>query len=296
MLLSTITLTGCTSPTSDQTRPAERLDLEFADMIVTLTPGEPGEAPGRMFTGRAGDLFAADPNGTAEFPGRAVKSGTVIYTTYNGIGWTKYGFDAAAFRTSTVQLLAWDLKYLTEHAGFRGNVTTTLVGHTWAGEGHFDAGGSRMDYSVTIEAAGTNIVSARVEASGALESPYTFAPGPALPWAIEVPSKSLDPETIAKGDTVSADAHAFIVQLINDYTRGHAGLVPERISAEDLRVELLASGKSWPANHYTSAPIANQTSSGNLRWLRCEPTVGYYAAYGWDATLFDSSWGGKPCK
>jgi hypothetical protein len=296
LLAAILFLGGCTSPTEGGENQQEVFDLDFANMVATLTPGEPGESPGKVFTARAGDLFAVDPNGTAEFPGRAVRSGTDIYTTYNGIGWTKYGLGETQFRTGTVQMLAWDLRYLVEHESFRRNGTATSRSNEISGAGHFDAAGGRIDYTLTIETSGRDILTARVAASGALESPYTFAPGPALGWAIEIPPKSMGPEAISKGDTVTAERHAFIVQLINDHARNHAGLLPERITGEDLRVELLASGKSWPANHYTSTPMANQTSSGNLKWLRCEPTVGYYAAYGWDAVLFDSSWGGKPCK
>ena len=67
-------------------------------------------------------------------------------------------------------------------------------------------------------------------------------------------------------DGVAYEGHAEVIRLIQDYASKRAGVLPDRVDAATLNVELLASGGSWPEGAYDGQALHDGLGK---RLLRC---------------------------
>ncbi|HEV8361855.1 MAG TPA: hypothetical protein VGR28_15515 [Candidatus Thermoplasmatota archaeon] len=285
---------GCTAPTPSPGDPATPA-LRYGPMLATFTPAEPNELPGQVRVGWSAEGFGVVSDAAAEFPTGALRVGGALFVTYAGMGWLHYTEQDPRAGAWPAQALALDLRGLLEQPGARVERTGSAQDARVEARGSFRAGDLDVPYHAVLTVQGDLVVAARVEAEGARESPYALEPGPALGLRIARPGEVMDPDDAAPLNIAAGEAHAVLVGLVSAYARNHAGLLPERLTPDDLRVELVASGQAWPDNPFTDAPLRAAEEHGGFRWTRCEPTVGHYAGYGWDGPLAESKWGGRDC-
>ncbi|MCA1812535.1 MAG: hypothetical protein LC624_01120 [Halobacteriales archaeon] len=296
LLVLLAVLAGCTG-TPPPPSPGTGGPLRFDPMVVTLTPTEPNEtlsAPVRVAWSE--QAFAASSENPGEFPAEVVRAAGSTYVTRTHMGWVRFPFEDPRGVTIGVQAQALDLRSLLGLPGYHGTRTQTNGVERIAGDGRFTIADQDLAYHVEAEARDGHVVSARVATKGAREAPYAFAAGGALLAPAGAPAESLGFDEAARQDAAAGEAHAAVAKLIDAYARNHAGLVPERVTPEDLRIEVLASGKPWPTNPFTDQPLAEAEAHGGLHWTKCDASSARYLGYGWDGKVSEARWGATDCR
>ncbi|HVL48349.1 MAG TPA: hypothetical protein VM889_07325 [Candidatus Thermoplasmatota archaeon] len=290
-------LAGCaepTAPAADVGLAALSKALAFEPMRVRLTPGEPGETPPLIEIAWGATTFGARSSDGREFPPFAVREGRAIYASQTGERWVKHDAADGRARGFAPQAFLWDLRYVLAMPGVSATRTERAGGLDVEGRGTLDATGAPMPFAFTLRVENGRITRATIDAPGARESPYTLTAATADVLTTP-PRESRAAADVERLDRASAEAHAFVVTLVEAHARNRAGLLPERVDRDALAIEVAASGRNWPDNPYTGAPLAAGRGPGDLRWTRCEPTVGHYAGTGWDGVLLTRAFGGKAC-
>jgi hypothetical protein len=258
---------------------------------VDTTADEPWEYRGFIRIGWGADAFAIHDEAERDLPAMGLRVGDRFYSTENGMGWiVTTRAEVQEQVTLSPRFLFWDLRALVEGASKRserqdGDDTVVTASGTVKirGEGH--------PYDLTIRHRGS-IVAARLEAPAARESPFTFRPSDAkIPFPLTVPKAVLAASEAQQGTAQSRDQHAFLIGLIQSHTDRPGQSLPDRVTAEDMRVELLASGRSWPANAFDGSPLRSTEASGHFRWTKCGAEDGRYEGFGWDGVILSQNWG-----
>ncbi|MEA3166529.1 MAG: hypothetical protein QOJ26_1401 [Thermoplasmata archaeon] len=284
LLLAALLLAGCAAGPAEAP-PAP--DVEFGAMSLETVPLEPFEARGVIRVAWAGDLFAVHTKGEGGMPAMAVRQGSVLYTTETGMGWTSQ--DVTAFASSSVRgfrYLAWDVPALLEE----GRVTSVSEGRFEA-ESDFNDRNGPQTAGIVVLHDGHTVTEARVTTAADPESPYTLRPAAGFPFPVAVPSPSRPVAEVLRMDATARDVHAGVLKLVADYSRNHAGSLPDRLDPDALRVEMLASGASWPEGAYDGQPLHEASASGQFHWVHCALNDGVYEGYGWDGAAVRYAFG-----
>ncbi len=274
--MTPLLLAGCSQgPSESLQAPA----VEFGTMALETVPLEPFEARGILRLSWSDDLFAVHTKGEGGMPAMAVKQGHVLYTSETGMGWTQR--DAVAYSESSVRgfrYLAWDVPALLE----AGHVTLVTQGGFDA-ESTFPGRGGAQAASIHVVHSGREVAEVTVTTPADPESPYTLRPTTdTFPFPVAVPASFRTADEVFRMDATASTGHAQVLDLVAAYSRNHAGGLPDRLDADSLRLELLASGASWPTGAYDGQPLHESATSGQFHWVHCALSDGFYEGYGWD--------------
>lgn len=263
---------GCAGPDAGPAFAAS-----WPTMDVSTTATEPFELRGPIRVAWADGLFAIESATEPDLARRTLVAGEDIYTS-NTARWIRDDLDRGLALGN--RPVMWDLRAITESADMR--VTNPSPG-SWTFTGTVSRGTYSYPVTLDVVVEGGRVASARLTSSEARESPITFSAIDAtLGFPLAVPTAVLDRAVVSEKDEHVVDAHAFLLQLVRDYRNNHAGTLPERIHPDDLRLELLARGGSWPQNPYGDAPMSAGTGAGQFTWERCTLQDGVFEGMRWD--------------
>lgn len=294
-LLLALPLSGCSG--GDPDRAAALDGLRFpATMTVQTTPDDPFEAVADLrVTWQEGRdrVFAIASEGEGDLARRSIVAGPSAYTSNQGIAWTRHAWPQSLGLVSA-RLLLWDLPALAQDPALAMAVTETAEGRNLTFAGTLVRGVREYPLRLELGVRGDEVVWARLDAPAGRESPFTFRPAEGFPFPAQVPAASRTPDEASTGDRASHTAHAQVIALIQDYRRTRGTLPPEP-SAEEMRLQLLASGDDWPRNAFDGTPLANRRASGHFEWTRCGAQDGDYRGLGHDGVLVRQAFG-QGCK
>jgi hypothetical protein len=287
-----LVLPGCAGPTAPVADPAALLSsLQWPTLVVHTTPHEPFEFVGPLMVTWGKGVFAVFSDREPDLHPRTVVAGDRAYVNHvAGMGWTQVPLKDASLSN---RLLLWDLPRILASPGVQ------LEASTHGAAANLTARGSttspyKVDFEVKLGIREGRVVWARLDSPQAREAPFTFSAGGVFPFPAQLPAESKARSEVAQVDPLAHAAHVFVIGLIEDQRRTRAGAVPDEPSESSLRVELVASGKSWPTNPYTGRPLAAGTQSGDLKWKKCGFSDASYEGLGWDGALVTQPFG-KGC-
>jgi hypothetical protein len=295
LLLSPLALAGCMGsdePAGRGTDLAAALDFS-RPMDVETTPDEANEFRGFLRVAWAADgTFAVESETEPDLPRQAIVQDGSLYTSATGMGWVVQSLDAAVGeRQASNRLVLWDLRSLIAGGDLRLTVTEEGERIRISGAGKTGPGDA-MEVTLDVVAKAGVVETAEVDSPQGREGPFTFRPanGP-LAFPIARPTEVRPLAEVRSLDGQAYDAHVQVIQLIQDYAAKRAGVLPDRIDADTLGVELLASGGSWPEGAYDGEALHDGRESGHFTWTRCAVADGLYQGYGWDGAVVTQSYG-----
>jgi hypothetical protein len=187
----------------------------------------------------------------------------------------------------------WNLKELVAHPEL--SITVRRAG----GEANYTLtgtpliAGTKIPLSLQLGARDGMVTYGRLTAPEIPETPFMFSVGGDLSFPLAVPENVMNPVSAVAKEKVSTAQHSLLVQLINNYTRNHAGMVPPSVDAETLRLELLTAGKDWPVNPFDGEPLHSERKSGHFNWCTKGGNVGSYTSFGFDNVLGHRPFGAR---
>lgn len=281
-LLMALALSGCAGGANQSLGPVPALN--FSTMTLDTVPLEPWEARGVIRLSWSGDLFGVYAKGEDGMPTMAVRQGDVIYTTDQGMGWTKWQLatfvqDGRGFRYE-----AWDLRGLLAEA-----TLTRQSGQEFVANSQFVARGTTYPTTLTVQHDGPLIQAATIATGADAESPYTLRPtAEAFPFSLRVPAKSVEQKSLNALHTTAGERHALLLSWVDDYVDSF-GSVPSTLTPDSLALQRL--NKPWPVSPFDRTPMAAVPASGHFAWTVCSANDAQYAGYGLDGELLGKSYG-----
>lgn len=277
LLLLLATLGGCASPTGSD---AALGALTWPAMAVETTAVEPFELRGPIHVAW-GDGFAIEAGREPDLAPRSLVVGDRFFSSYT-TRWIEDGPERGLALGNRLQL--WNLRELVARDGVR-------VTEQSPGAFTVSSDGSDMPFSLQL-----NVVDGRVEKAVLAspigrESPITFTPGPGPSFAPAVPAPVQRRAVVEAKDPDVVTGHSLIVQLIRDYQASRAGQLPEAVTPENLRLELLARRATWPTNPYDGQPVTAGQEAGQFTWTRCTTQDGVFYGARWDGLSLRQSFG-----
>lgn len=299
--LAALLLAGCLGSTADGTverDPAAESALEALDFEgvfdVFPTAMEPEDQRGSIVVAWQDGLFAVDNEKEFDLAQHTVVDGATAYTSRTGAKWTAWPLDdAVAQGRLSNRLVLWDVPRLlrdpgTTLAAAQEDGRTVLRGDVALGLG--------LEAQVEVVVEGGRPAAMRIEADEGREAPFTIAPGRSpLRFAVQVPATVLAAQQVEAGDAQAKAGHDQVAALVLAYCRTRAGVLPDSVDPETLRVELLASGQEWPRSPYDDAALRHGGGSGHFEWDRASPTEGTYTGLGWDGGVVLHFFGPVQC-
>jgi hypothetical protein len=268
--------------------------LDFSQpMDVATTPDEPNEFRGFLRVGwGAQGALAIESESEPDLARRTIAVGDDLFTTATGMGWVAQPL-ANAVEEGRVsnRLVLWDLRGLLSGGDLDVDVVEEGDRLHITGRG-MTGPGKELEVTLDLVALGTTIESAEVDSPQGREGPFHFRPatGP-MAFAAAPPSVSRSLAEVRSLDGTAYEAHAQVIQLVQDYAAKRAGVLPDRVDPSTLNVELLASGGSWPKGAYDGQAVHDGVESGHFTWTRCGVADGLYLGYGWDGPVITQSFG-----
>jgi hypothetical protein len=290
-------LAGCGSPAADGD--AAPLEVTFSGTFdVDTTPDEAGEARGTLRVAYAPGLLAIESATEPDLYHATVVTEQEAYVSQAQVGWVRYDLrDAMREDRLSNRLLVWDLPRLLASGDLEVAERNATGADAPAGAqvtalaGRVERAGRAFDVELQVAVLAGQAVWMRLDSPQAREAPFTFRPSSAtVPWTA-VPDVSYTPAETARLDAQAKDGHAVLAELVELYRDNHAGLLPERVDPETLRLELLRSGEEWPASPYDGTPMRHGGGSGHFDWKRCSISTGRYLGLGLDTPVHPVSFG-----
>lgn len=290
-LLLVLPLAGCaTSPAAG--RDAALGPLHFPTMAVQATPDDPFEQPGDIRVAWQDGLFAIASEGEGDLARRSVVDADAgsAYTTNQGLAWTRHSWPAS-LGTVSARLLLWDLRTLAEDPALDLEATANPEGRNLTFAGTVERAGRAYPVHLELGVRGDEVTWALLDAPMARESPFTFRPDARpFPFPVQVPAASRTPAEVSEGERASHPGHVQILGWIQDYLRTRGTLPPEP-TPDELRLQVLASGRPWPTNPFDGTPVEDRHASGHFEWVRCGDRDGDYRGLGHDGILLQQVFG-----
>lgn len=302
VLLAAPALAGCTGPSgagSLEDPWSGAPDLSWGVLDANTTAAEPWEAQGALFVSWTADTFMVHASNEGDLPVWLLRTEDTVYTTYTRMGWVATPIAEAVGPEPTVsnRLILWDLRGLLGSAGLDHDQRKEGANTVYTAKGALQYGGQPLSVDARVVTEGGRIVEATVDSDEGREAPFSFLPPeegmavPAFPEGVPVASKVTDQATVDAKDPVAQQDHARIISLIRAYARNHGGLLPEEVTPEEMRAEMLVEGGDWPTGAYDDKPLSAQEKSGHFAWVRCGNQDGRYTGYGWDGLLVEQAFG-----
>lgn len=294
-----VALAGCSNPLgggggTDDLH-AEVMALEFPVMLVRPTPAEAFEKPGDSVLKWEGEFFgilSRDP--AAGLRAMTVINGDTAYSSDRGIGWFMEPYPGGTSKSpSTTHMILWNLKELVTYPDLSIAVRRNGPEANYTLTGSPLIAGHQVPLTLQLGARDGTVTFGRLTAPDIPETPFMFSVGGTLPFPLAVPENVLNTVAAVAKQKVSITQHSFLVQLIHNYTRNHAGMVPPSVDADTLRLELLTTGKSWPVNPFDGEPLRSELKSGHFNWCTKGANVGAYTSYGFDDVLGHMPFGAR---
>lgn len=291
LLVAILVLPGCSDPHTKALASLGPLHFD-APMEVATTQHEKETRAAAILVAWGGDSsFGILGAGETDLAAKTVVVGGQAYTTETGYGWLQQSRDQAVSTSSlSSRLVLWDLRLLLQDPGVTLTVTGSGAEKTVHGVGHVAASGVDVTLDATVRDGA--VVHAVIASPQGRESPFTFTPSrAAFPFPLEKPSPVRSVEEVAAGDATSKASHRTLIGWIQAYGRTRNGAMPDDVTPETLRVEVLASGGQWPQGAYDGKPLANQAASGHFLWTKCGANDAQYTGYGWHGRLVVQGFG-----
>lgn len=290
-------LAGCTQPTPEPgstSRPDGLPAIDWSQPLAVATvPTDPGERTGQLRVAWNAQAFAVWNERETDLDHSTLVLGDGVFTSNARMGWTQRPLEAARSGELSNRLVLWDLRGLLAEPGLDREATANGTGTDIVVRGRIDPSGLALTVEAQLHVEGGRVVRAVVRSPQGREAPYTFTPAPeAFPFDLVRPSHVLPQEAVAQGNGRAQPAHVQIIQLVQAYSRNHAGTMPDRIDAQTLRVEVAQSGKAWPVDVFDDTPVSQREESGHVHWTRCGLAGADYIGYGWDGALITQAFNG----
>lgn len=270
-------LSGCLSHGSASAGPVPA--LEFPVMSVTTVPLEPLEGRGVLVVAWQDGRMGVSTLHEGGMPPQAVVAGPTLYESQAGMAWTSWS--RATYAQSTARgfrYLAWDAPTLLAQA----HVTTATA--TWFhATSSYTVGDRVQPVTLDVNHTGATVVDIRIATPQDPESPYTLRPaGAAFPFPMAVPAVFRPAPEVTELDGKARDGHGVLLGLVAAYGKDHGGTLPDTLTPDSLRVEMVSSGAQWPTDPYDDQPLHERVASGHFHWVHCSLGDGLYEGYGWD--------------
>lgn len=289
-----VALSGCQSPDSGGDG-APGAPFVFGPMAVHTTPTEPFELQGFVHAAWTDGAFGLETEMEPDLPRYLLRAGDSVYTSQERVGWVQRDVDdamAAGDLSSRVRL--WDLRWLVEEAQLSHSDRREDGGRNHTYTGAVDHEGRPIQVTVHVMEQDGSVAWARLEADRARETPYTFTPTAKRPgFPLQVPGNVATPEEVRAADPEAREGHVTVIRLIQDHVE-RRGEVPRDVDRDSLRLERLASGRSWPDSPYDDRPLRDARDHGHFTWHYCSSQDAHYFGFGWDARIITQRFG-KGC-
>jgi hypothetical protein len=269
---------------------ADLAGLRWPDITVHVTPGEPFEVPRPIQLRWVDGTFAIASEGEPDLRTRSVLRDGVAYVNQDeGMGWTRFGLDEKV-PENTARFVLLDFPRLVTWPGLMVNATRSGPWLNATVAGSVEAMGIRLPVLLDLVTYGGEVRSGRLDSAAGVEAPYRFlAAETPFPFEPVPPESSLPSQEARNGNLAAHAGHVRLIRLIQNYTRTHAGLVPDEPSPESMQVELLTAGHPWPTNPFTGRPMAAGDRPGDFGWTKRGPREALYVGWGWDGALVSNS-------
>lgn len=279
-LLAFAAVAGCASSPDGPAVPPQ--PWTWPAMDVKTTASEPFESVGYIRAAWGDDAFALESQKESDLAPRTIVSSDAIYSSY-GTRWTSDALGSGLVLGNRPVL--WDLR----HHVAAGELDSRVIAQRPDGSvemeftGTATRAGEVMPLTMRVVVRDGTVASATLSSPAGRESPYTFEPAGTPPsFEPRVPADARARAEVQPLDTAAQDAHAFLVQLLKDYQARHAGALPEQVTPDALRAELLLRGATWPENPYDGTPQAHGDGPGAFSWTRCALDRGLFVGHRWD--------------
>jgi hypothetical protein len=257
-------------------------------MSVTTVPLEPLEGRGVLVVAWQDGRMGVSTLHEGGMPPQAVVAGTTLYESQTGMAWTSWSLASYAQSTPRgFRYFAWDAPTLLAQARVTSSTATWFHATT-----SYTIGDRVQPVTLDVNHTGVTVVDIRIATPQDPESPYTLRPTrAAFPFPVALPAVSRPAAEVAALDGKARDGHGVILGLVAAYGKDHGGTLPDTLTPDSLRVEIVSSGAQWPTGPYDGQALHEAVASGHFHWVHCTLADGLYEGYGWDGAAVRFAFG-----